>query len=95
VYLELSQSARVYMKGVSPINPQWLPRLAAPMCDRTGPLAEPAPRYDAELDEAICQRLPRGSGQLGSFGCPASLRSCVYDAHNLFVTLFELCRFCV
>jgi hypothetical protein len=58
VYLELSAKTRVYMKGVAPISPQWLPELALSMCDRLGPVADPPPRYDAQKDDMLCVIAP-------------------------------------
>ena len=37
-FLELSETSRVYMKGVTPVDAKWLPRLAPSMCHRTTPL---------------------------------------------------------
>ena len=53
-YLELSETSRVYMKGVTPILPKWLPRLAPSMCQRTAPLDVPPVRYDTDKDDLIC-----------------------------------------
>jgi len=57
-FLELSETSRVYMKGVTPIQPRWLPRLAPSMCDRTTPLDVPPVRYDGDKDDLICVTAP-------------------------------------
>ena len=53
-YLELSETSRVYMKGVTPIQPKWLPRVAPSLCHRTAPLDLPPVRFDVESDQLIC-----------------------------------------
>lgn len=49
-YLELSETRKVYMKGVSAIAPSWLHRIAPSMCSRSDPLPDPPPRYDSKMD---------------------------------------------
>ena len=53
-FLELSETSRVYMKGVTPIRPHWLSRVAPSMCERTTPLQVPPVRYDPKADDLIC-----------------------------------------
>jgi hypothetical protein len=36
--------------GATAIEPTWLLEVAAPLCDLSPPLEEPAPRYDPALD---------------------------------------------
>ena len=57
-YLELAETSRVYMKGITAISPGWLPRLAPPLCDRLQPLQEPPPRYDSKADDIVCVVAP-------------------------------------
>eukprot|EP00277_Geminigera_cryophila_P032692 CAMPEP_0173124784 /NCGR_PEP_ID=MMETSP1102-20130122/55925_1 /TAXON_ID=49646 /ORGANISM="Geminigera sp., Strain Caron Lab Isolate" /LENGTH=1042 /DNA_ID=CAMNT_0014033323 /DNA_START=324 /DNA_END=3453 /DNA_ORIENTATION=+ len=57
-FLELSETSRVYMKGVTPIQAKWLPRLAPSMVERTQPLEVPPVRYDAQKDDLMCVTAP-------------------------------------
>jgi ATP-dependent RNA helicase DHX37/DHR1 len=55
VYQELVQGkTKLYMKGVTVIHFDWLPRLVPSLCTFSKPLELPAPRYDAELDDIKC-----------------------------------------
>eukprot|EP00741_Cyanophora_paradoxa_P005875 tig00000113_g5693.t1 len=59
VYREIIRTSRPYMRGVTAISPDWLPRLAGPTLVQLGPpLDAPPPRYDAESDGAVCWRQP-------------------------------------
>jgi len=50
-FLELSETKKVYMKGVSAVSPSWLFKIAPSMCSRYDPLPDPPPRYDDKADE--------------------------------------------
>ena len=52
---------RIYLRGVTNINRQWLPRLAAnnPMCIFSEPLETPCPFYDEKTDSIQCFVIPR------------------------------------
>jgi ATP-dependent RNA helicase DHX37/DHR1 len=57
-YLELAESSRIYMKGLTVISPSWLTRLSPAMCDRLQPMQEPPPRYDSKADDILCVIAP-------------------------------------
>ncbi|KAG1691161.1 hypothetical protein DVH05_027236 [Phytophthora capsici] len=56
VYQHVMRTTRAYMKMVTAIEPEWLAGIGknTPLCRYAPPLAEPAPFYDAELDEVQC-----------------------------------------
>ena len=51
----------VYLRGITTISKQWLPRLASdnPMCVFSEPLETPAPFYDSKTDSMMCYLIPR------------------------------------
>jgi ATP-dependent RNA helicase DHX37/DHR1 len=56
VYQHIMRTTRAYMKMVTAIEPEWLSGIGknTPLCKYAPPLAEPAPFYNAELDEVQC-----------------------------------------
>lgn len=56
VYQEIFESNqnKLFMRGVTAIEPEWLPVLATALCHLSQPLVEPSPHYDAEKDQIIC-----------------------------------------
>jgi len=54
VYREITHTSRPYMKGVTSINPSWLPVLGKPLCHFSKPLETSTPRYDPESDSIKC-----------------------------------------
>jgi ATP-dependent RNA helicase DHX37/DHR1 len=45
VYTQLHETSRVYMKGITAIELNWLPVVAKPLCTFSKPLELPLPRY--------------------------------------------------
>jgi hypothetical protein len=39
----------MYMRGVTAIEPEWLPKFAPTLCNLSEPLNEPPPRYSATI----------------------------------------------
>eukprot|EP00050_Salpingoeca_kvevrii_P021732 m.114735 g.114735 ORF g.114735 m.114735 type:complete len:1207 (-) comp9458_c0_seq1:121-3741(-) len=55
VYHELAKGkTKVYMKGVTLVQVEWLPRLVPFLCTFSKPLENPAPYYDDKRDEIRC-----------------------------------------
>lgn len=55
VYHGLVQGkTKLYMKDVSIVQPEWLPKLVPGLCSFGKPLDSPAPYYSTELDEVRC-----------------------------------------
>ncbi len=44
VYREIAHTSKPYMKGLTVINPAWLPELGKPLCHFSKPLESPPPR---------------------------------------------------
>ena len=42
------------MRGITAIEPQWLPVYSPTQCTFSDPLELPAPRYDAQRDQVRC-----------------------------------------
>ncbi|KAH0955035.1 hypothetical protein HN011_004649 [Eciton burchellii] len=64
VYQELYETKKMYMRGVTAIEPEWLPKFAPTLCNLSEPLNEPPPRYNHETGKVIC----RISGTFGRAG---------------------------
>ncbi|KAJ6656586.1 hypothetical protein lerEdw1_003473 [Lerista edwardsae] len=56
VYQEIVETTKMYMKGVSAIEPEWIPLLLPPYCHFEKPLDEPAPSYCPETGTVRCHR---------------------------------------
>lgn len=56
VYHHLMRTSRAYMKNVTVVDASWLASIGkdTPLCKYSAPLAEPAPRYNEELDRIEC-----------------------------------------
>ena len=67
VFHELVQGkTKLYMKGVTVVHFDWLPRLVPSLCTFSKPLELPAPRYDPKLDDIRCHM----SGVFGELRWP-------------------------
>lgn len=64
VYQELYETNKIYMRNVTAIEPEWLPKFAPTLCNLSEPLIDPPPRYDRETGKIIC----RVSGTFGRAG---------------------------
>ncbi|XP_070618215.1 probable ATP-dependent RNA helicase DHX37 isoform X2 [Erythrolamprus reginae] len=56
VYQEIVETTKMYMKGVSAIEPEWIPLLLPPYCHFGKPLEEPPPFYCPETGHVRCHR---------------------------------------
>lgn len=45
VYQELYETNKIYMRNVTAIEPEWLPKFAPTLCNLSEPLIDPPPRY--------------------------------------------------
>ncbi|KOC64378.1 putative ATP-dependent RNA helicase kurz [Habropoda laboriosa] len=54
VYQEIYETNKMYMRGVTAIEPEWLPKFAPSLCRLEEPLSDPPPRYDAETGKVVC-----------------------------------------
>lgn len=56
VYQHIMRTTRAYMKMVTAVDPGWLASIGkdTPLCKYSPPLAEPAPSYNAALDQVQC-----------------------------------------
>ncbi|XP_067015411.2 probable ATP-dependent RNA helicase kurz [Anabrus simplex] len=64
VYQEVFETQKLYMRGLTAIEPEWLPVYAPALCNLSSPLLEPPPRYDAATDQLLCHV----SGSFGRAG---------------------------
>lgn len=48
VYQEIYETNKIYMRGVTAVDPEWLPVYVPALCNMSDPLAEPPPFYNAE-----------------------------------------------
>ncbi|KAM6166718.1 putative ATP-dependent RNA helicase DHX37 [Erethizon dorsatum] len=56
VYQEIVETTKMYMKGVSAVDEQWIPVLLPAYCQFEPPLEEPAPAYCPESGRVLCHR---------------------------------------
>uniref|UniRef100_A0A8C6YDT5 Activating signal cointegrator 1 complex subunit 3 n=1 Tax=Naja naja TaxID=35670 RepID=A0A8C6YDT5_NAJNA len=56
VYQEIVETTKMYMKGVSAVEPEWIPLLLPPYCHFEKPLEEPPPFYCPETGHVRCHR---------------------------------------
>nr|XP_031830340.1 probable ATP-dependent RNA helicase kurz [Nomia melanderi] len=54
VYQEIYETNKMYMRGITAIEPEWLPKFAPTLCQLGEPLTDPPPRYDAETGKIVC-----------------------------------------
>uniref|UniRef100_A0A452QI28 DEAH-box helicase 37 n=1 Tax=Ursus americanus TaxID=9643 RepID=A0A452QI28_URSAM len=56
VYQEIVETTKMYMKGVSAVEVQWIPVLLPSSCQFDKPLEEPPPAYCPEKGRVLCHR---------------------------------------
>ncbi|XP_074868935.1 putative ATP-dependent RNA helicase DHX37 isoform X2 [Carettochelys insculpta] len=56
VYQEIVETTKMYMKGVSAVEPEWIPVLLPPYCHFGKPLENPPPFYCLETGRIRCHR---------------------------------------
>ncbi|XDB59287.1 hypothetical protein AB1E18_012686 [Capra hircus] len=56
VYQEIVETTKMYMKGVSTVDMQWIPVLLPSYCQFDKPLEEPPPTYCPEKGRMLCHR---------------------------------------
>ncbi|EFB19403.1 hypothetical protein PANDA_000956, partial [Ailuropoda melanoleuca] len=56
VYQEIVETTKMYMKGVSAVEVQWIPVLLPSSCKFDKPLEEPPPTYCPEKGRVLCHR---------------------------------------
>ncbi|XP_053727943.1 probable ATP-dependent RNA helicase DHX37 [Synchiropus splendidus] len=56
VYQEIMETTKMYMKGVSAVEPDWIPRLLPQYCHFSSPLEKPAPRFCPTTGTIRCHR---------------------------------------
>ncbi|NXS89666.1 DHX37 helicase, partial [Erpornis zantholeuca] len=56
VYQEIVETTKLYMKGVSAVEPEWIPALLPPYCHFGKPLENPPPSYCPGTGRVRCHR---------------------------------------
>ncbi|NXT24503.1 DHX37 helicase, partial [Syrrhaptes paradoxus] len=56
VYQEIVETTKLYMKGVSAVEPEWIPVLLPPYCHFGKPVEDPPPSYCPETGRIRCHR---------------------------------------
>ncbi|XP_011057226.1 PREDICTED: probable ATP-dependent RNA helicase kurz [Acromyrmex echinatior] len=64
VYQEIYETNKMYMRGITAIEPEWLPKFVPMLCRLSEPLVDPPPRYNPKTGKIIC----RVSGTFGKAG---------------------------
>ncbi|XP_015114763.1 probable ATP-dependent RNA helicase kurz [Diachasma alloeum] len=64
VYQEIYETNKIYMRGVTAIEPEWLPKFVPGLCRMGEPMVDPAPRWDDESGKVMCHL----SGSFGRAG---------------------------
>ncbi|XP_014479502.1 PREDICTED: probable ATP-dependent RNA helicase kurz [Dinoponera quadriceps] len=55
VYQEVYETNKIYMRGVTAIQPEWLPKFAPSLCRLSEPLTDPPPRYERKTGKVMCR----------------------------------------
>ncbi|EFN84450.1 Probable ATP-dependent RNA helicase kurz [Harpegnathos saltator] len=55
VYQEVYETNKIYMRGVTAVEVEWLPKFASGQCRLSEPLADPPPRYNKETGKIMCR----------------------------------------
>ena len=55
VYQEIFETDKMYLRGVTAIEPEWLPRFAMGLCNFLAPLQDPEPWYDEKSGTVMCK----------------------------------------
>ncbi|KAF6136462.1 hypothetical protein GIB67_035021 [Kingdonia uniflora] len=58
VYNELLHTKRLYMNGVTSVEPDWLVKYAGSLCTLSAPLTDPKPWYESSSDQVLCKVRP-------------------------------------
>ncbi|XP_017777417.1 PREDICTED: probable ATP-dependent RNA helicase kurz [Nicrophorus vespilloides] len=64
IYQEIYETNKMYMRGVTVIEPEWLAKYVPHLCNLGEPLTDPEPRYDSISGKVFCTKT-------GSFGTQA------------------------
>ncbi|XP_014248121.1 probable ATP-dependent RNA helicase kurz [Cimex lectularius] len=64
IYQEIYETNKIYLRGVTAIEPEWLPIFAPSLCNLAEPLETPAPFYDKNTGTVRC----RTTGTFGRSG---------------------------
>ncbi|XP_035196885.1 probable ATP-dependent RNA helicase DHX37 [Oxyura jamaicensis] len=56
VYQEIVETTKLYMRGVSAVEPEWIPALLPPYCHFGKPMENPPPSYCPETGRIRCHR---------------------------------------
>ena len=54
VFQEITETSKLYMRGVSTIEASWLPRIQPDYCTFSAPLEDPPPFFDATAGSVVC-----------------------------------------
>jgi ATP-dependent RNA helicase DHX37/DHR1 len=55
VYQDIYESqGKIYLRGITAIEPEWLPIFSPSQCTFSAPLERPAPRYDPARGQVLC-----------------------------------------
>ncbi|KAA0203103.1 hypothetical protein HAZT_HAZT005877 [Hyalella azteca] len=54
VYQDIFETHKMFMRGVTAIEPEWLSRFGPLLCSFSEPLLRPAPHYDSDKDAVMC-----------------------------------------
>ncbi|XP_071448431.1 probable ATP-dependent RNA helicase kurz [Hetaerina americana] len=88
VFQEVFESTKLYIRGLTAIEPEWLPTFAPALCNLSAPLDDPLPRYDVESDRLLCHV----SGTFGRAAWPLPVIEVDYpsgiDRYKWFAVFF-------
>lgn len=54
IFQEIFETNKMYMRGVTAIEPEWLPTYVPSLCQLSEPLSEPEPRYEPSDGKIYC-----------------------------------------
>lgn len=83
IYNEIYETNKIYMRGITVIDVDWLPIYVPKLCNLSEPLSEPEPRYNPAKDKILCS-------VSGSFGSQGWLLPSVEIEHPLTMNYYKL-----
>lgn len=54
IYQEVFETNKLYMRGITAIEPEWLPSYAPALCNLSQPVSDPPPIYDTVSGKVLC-----------------------------------------
>ena len=88
MYQEIVETSKMYMKGITAVEEEWLPTFASYKCSFSKPLATQEPFYDVETGKVKCYMESR-YGEL-CFAVYRSLSASMLQGNSNLIPFYHL-----